>query len=378
MLRFYVITAVILLLSGNVYSQNASVDLFGDDNKINESASVKTDSVTDVKSDSKQTDYTSETKTDSDEQAAQESALFNFMGLKIPNFISSSAEDENSIEKLSQKAEDGDASAQLKLGYAYLYGLDGLTADYSKAFYYYELAAKQNDKIGINNLGTLYYNGIGTARNPHKAALLFAKAAEAGNFDAATNLGFIYVSGNGIEQNTEAGLTNFEKAAESGNVLAQFMTGCAYYYGKYRPLNFIKAAPYIKAAADQGFDEAQFLIANMYMNGQGYPQNYSNAVKYFKKAVEQGHLQAMMKLADIYSGGIKYITDIQQAHTLYNIAAVRGVQGAGEQREKIEAKMKVAQITNSQMEAENFHPALTTLTLYVRKTFGTNICRYVQ
>ncbi len=365
MFRLYALIALSVLLSGNAYAQD-SLSLFDEEPAPQASESQKQNVSENVPASSNES------------PAKEDSALFSFMGLKIPNFISSSSENENSLETLTQKAEDGDVSAQLKLGYTYLYGMEGLNADYAKAFHYYELAANQNDKIGINNLGTLYYNGIGTQRNPRKAALLFAKAAEAGNFDAATNLGFIYVSGSGIEQNVEAGIANFEKAVTGGNVLAQFMTGCAYYYGKHRQLNFIKAAPLIKAAADQGFDEAQFLIATMYMNGQGYPQNYGNAIKYLKKAVEQGHLQAMMKLADIYSGSTKFPADIQQAHTLYNIAAVRGVRGAGELREKVEGKMKIAQIMNSQTEAENFKDKPSDLTIYVRKTFGTNICRYVQ
>ncbi len=365
MFRLYTLIALSVLLTGNVYAQE-SLSLLGDEPAPQASETPKQDVSENVSEPS------------NEKSAKEDSALFNFMGLKIPNFVSSPSKDENSLETLTQKAEDGDVSAQLKLGYAYLYGLEGLTADYEKAFHYYELAANQNDKIGINNLGSLYYNGIGTKRNPRKAALLFAKAAEAGNFDAATNLGFIYVSGSGIEQNVETGIANFEKAATGGNVLAQFMTGCAYYYGKHRQLNFIKAAPLIKAAADQGFDEAQFLIATMYMNGQGYPQNYGNAIKYLKRAAGQGHLQAMMKLADIYSGTTKYPADIQQAHTLYNIAAVRGVRGAIELREKVEGKMKIAQIMNSQTEAENFKDKPSDLTIYVRKTFGTNICRYVQ
>ena len=52
----------------------------------------------------------------------------------------------------------------------YLYGEDGVPVDYKKAFTYYNMAAAQNDPIAVNNLGSLYFSGIGTEKNFTKAA----------------------------------------------------------------------------------------------------------------------------------------------------------------------------------------------------------------
>ena len=73
----------------------------------------------------------------------------------------------------------------MNLAYMYLYGTNGVQKDYSKAFEYYQMAAEQNNPIALNNLGSLYFNGIGTNPDVQKAVALFTKAAELGNDNAA-------------------------------------------------------------------------------------------------------------------------------------------------------------------------------------------------
>ena len=58
------------------------------------------------------------------------------------------------------------------------------------------MAAAQNDPIAVNNLGSLYFSGIGTEKNFTKAAQLFDKASKLGNTEAAVNLAFIYLTKN--------------------------------------------------------------------------------------------------------------------------------------------------------------------------------------
>lgn len=312
------------------------------------------------------------------EKSASDDELFNFLGIKIPNFISSSKEQGVSLFSLQQKAESGDVKAQLQLGYTYLYGSDKIEKDYQKAFHYYSLAAKQEDKIGLNNLGSMYYNGIGVKRDTKIAALLFAKATEKGNTDAAANLGIMYITGNGIEKNVLIGLNYLEQAAEQNNNLAQYILGCAYYYGHHREINHSKAAQYIKNAADAGFDEAQLLLATIYMQGLGFTQNYANAVKYLHQSAAQGNISAMIQLAEIYISGNKYPVNISNAHIFYNLAAARGVTSAGEKRQLIESKMKIEEVLNAQNTANNFKEKLSAFTNYVHNTIGKNICNNLR
>lgn len=67
-----------------------------------------------------------------------------------------------SLEEMKQKAAAGDIEAQLDLGYMYLYGVNGVKADYKQALSYYERAAEKKNAVALNNLGSLYFNGLGT------------------------------------------------------------------------------------------------------------------------------------------------------------------------------------------------------------------------
>ncbi len=311
----------------------------------------------------------------------EKDSIFSFLGFKIPDNIlpSSSKEDNtpNTIEETIKLADQGNLQAQLLLGYSYLYGENGLKPDYDKAFNYYGKAALQNDATGLNNLGSLYYNGLGVKRSSAKATVLFAKAAELGNSDAAVNLGFILISGNGAKQDPNKALDYFEQAS-ANNAIAKFMLGYAYYTGMFRPLNYAKAASLIKSAADAGIDEAQMVLSEIYIKGQGFPQNYNNAVKYLRLAASQGDTSAMMTLADILFAGEKYNRDIEFAHVLYNLAAVRGVADAPAKRQAVESKMKINDILQAQLRAENFKEQPTALTSYIRQTFGNNIRSYIK
>jgi hypothetical protein len=307
--------------------------------------------------------------------------FFSFIASKLPDSFRSKQDltlTASDVMSMNKTAEKGDLDAQLFLGYAYLYGENGLPVDYNKAFKYYSLAAAQNDAIALNNLGSLYYNGIGVQRDSKQAAELFAKAADKGNVDACVNLGFMLISGEGAHIDKARALAYFEKASTTDNPLAQFMTGYAYYTGALQPANDVKAAKLIKFAADAGFDEAQLVMADLYMSGRGFPQNYSNAVKYLQNAVAQGNVTAMLNEGDILESGVKYPQDIEYAHVLYNLAAVRGAQGAEAKRQRVESKMKIKDILQSQLQADNFEEKVSDLTNYVRKTYGENVRGFIQ
>lgn len=324
-----------------------------------------------------------EGKVNSSETAEDSGGIFSFLNFKKfkKEPVKLNVADEKRLSPLEQSvklADKGDVNAQLLVGYSYLYGENGATADYDKAFEYYAKAAMQDDAVGLNNLGSLYYSGIGVARNTAKAAILFEKSANLGNAEAAVNLGFILISGNGVKKNPTLAMEYFEKAAAENNPTAQFMLGYAYYTGKLREKDYAKAAPLIKSAAASGFDEAQYVISLMYVNGLGFPQNYGNAVKNLKAAAEQGSVEAMLMLGDILARGEKYTKDVYEAHILFNLAAVRGAPDAPARRNVLEEKMKIDEVLQAQTEAERYTPKPTELSNYIRQTFGSNVRTYVD
>lgn len=318
-------------------------------------------------------------------------SFLNFSFIKKPLSFMNSAENnqtaeagaprpiaETPLQKMTRAADNGNVNAQLSLGYMYLYGENGVEADFSKAFKYYEMAAAQNDKIALNNLGSLYFNGIGTEVNYLKAAQLFAKAAQNGSDDAAVNLAFIYLSGNNKNKNLSGAIELFKQAANAGNNTAKFMLGYAYYRGFQVPRDYYKAVALMKEASAAQFDEAQYILALMYMNGQGIAKNYGNTVKNLQAALRQGNISATVELANILTKGTMYPKNLIEAHILYNIAAVYGAPGTAEARDGLEGSLKIDELLQAQAQAEKFQPKPSELTTYIRQTFGNNVRRYID
>lgn len=306
---------------------------------------------------------------------------FSFLKKKDPQIIKEAEEhQETFLQTVTRKAEEGNVDAQLSLGYMYLYGDEeaGVVSDYKKAFEYYALAAAQGDNVAINNLGSLYYSGVGTKKNPYKAAALFTKAAELGNIEASVNLAFLYLSGSGVAQDNTKAMNYFAKASSQNNLTAQYMMGYAYYRGFVIPKDYKKAFNMLREPAQAGFDEAQYAMAIMYLNGEGITKNYGNAVKYLGNSFMQGNVRAMVKLADILAAGEVYPKNIYQAHVLYNIASVRGAPEAAAKRDELEKHLKIDEILQAQSEAEKFKDQPKELTNYIRKTFGSDIYNYID
>ena len=295
--------------------------------------------------------------------------------------VVSEGEKESPLDKSIRLASEGSIEDQMSLGYMYLYGTNGVEVDTKKAFQYYEKAAEQNDPIAVNNLGSLYFSGIGTKKNVDMALSLFSKAADLGNDNAALNLAFILLTG-GVKDpsRNQKAFELFEKAYKSGNKIAEFMLGYAYYKGFVTQPNYQEAYKLIKATANgkSQIDEAQLLLANLYAQGIGTVQDYAAAEKSYLSAVKQGNMDAILILADVYSEGKLKVQKTNMAHALYNIAAANGIQEAAVKRDELGETMPSEVLANAQAIARNYKPAPSELTSYIRQTYGSNIRSYID
>lgn len=285
---------------------------------------------------------------------------------------------ETPLERMIRLAENGNIDSQLSLGYMYLYGEKGVKSDYKKAFHYYELAAKQNNPVALNNLGSLYFSGIGTEVNYQKAAELFLKSAQNGSDDAAVNLAFIYLTSSNENKSHDYAINLFEEAAKVGNNTAKFMLGYAYYTGYIVEQDYYKAFTLIKESAAAKFDIAQYMLGYMYSKGYGIAKNYGNAVKYYRLAVSQGNVPAMVELADIYAKGTMYPQNIISAYVLYSMASFYGAENADVNRDKLEPEIKLEELLPAQTNAEKFKEQPSELTTYIRNTYGPDVRVYID
>lgn len=285
-----------------------------------------------------------------------------------------------SLEEMKQKAAAGDIEAQLDLGYMYLYGVNGVKADYKQALAYYEQAAEKKNAVALNNLGSLYFNGLGTKVDYPTAIKYFDEAARLGSNDAAVNLAIIYL-GSDLQTKSKADFEKIYKLleqAQTTNNTAKFLLGYAYYKGFLVSPDYKKAFLLIKAAADAQYDEAQYVLSDFYINGWGTPKNYNRAVQYLRMSVAQGNPEAIMRLADILAEGKVYTRNIKNAHVLYNVASVMGMSEAAEKRDDIEKSLRIEDLLAVQSEAENYKPAPSQLTSFIRQTFGNSLKVYID
>ena len=97
--------------------------------------------------------------------------------------------------------------------------------------------------------------------------------------------------------------------------------------------------------AEQGNARAQFNLGWMYRHGRGVPQDSKTAVKWYRLAAEQGDAGAQYNLGTMYGA---VLLDYVYAHMWWNIAALKGHEGATEYRDTIAERMTPSQIERAQ------------------------------
>ncbi|MBQ7632837.1 MAG: sel1 repeat family protein [Alphaproteobacteria bacterium] len=312
--------------------------------------------------------------------------FFGFISRPLSKLFSSddtkntAALQETWLEKNVRLADEGNLNSQMDLAYMYLYGSDEVKQDFKKALQYYTMAAQQDDPIALNNLGSLYFSGIGTPRDIRTALTLFQKSAELGNDNAAINLAFIYLTGGKKDPERNKRAIELFESAKNKNNIAKFMLGYAYFKGFVVSQDYSKAFELIKTAAggDALIDEAQLVLAEMYVKGLGTVQNYQNAISSYRAAVSQNNIEAIMMLAQIYVDGVICPKNPILAHALFNIAASKNIPDAADKRDEIAAKMKLEELAQAQDIAQNYKETPSELTGYIRQTYGSNIRQYID
>ncbi len=102
-------------------------------------------------------------------------------------------------------AKEGHMDSQFNLGVMYEQGI-GVAKDNQQAVVWYAKAAAQGSSAAQYNLGVLYENGRGTAVDFAKANDMYRKASVQGDPLAVGNLGMLYIRGDGVKENKVAGL----------------------------------------------------------------------------------------------------------------------------------------------------------------------------
>jgi uncharacterized protein len=134
-----------------------------------------------------------------------------------------------------------------------------------------------------------------------------------------------------------------------------------YREGRGVPQDYAAAAAWYRKAADQGDASAQNNLGFMYHRGRGVPQDYAAAAVWYRKAADQGNASAQNDLGFMYGEGRGVPQDYVQAHMWFDIAAAnlsieQERDTAVRNRDKVAAKMTLAQIAEAQKLAREWKP----------------------
>ena len=131
------------------------------------------------------------------------------------------AQNNNDINAIEKKAQNGDAKAINNIGLIYYLGKN-VERNYSEALRWWLKAANEHDYAQAHySLGDLYYKGEGVLQNYSEAFSWFKKAAEQGHPQAQNILGCMYKNGYSLEKNREEAIKWYREAAKNGNEQAQ-------------------------------------------------------------------------------------------------------------------------------------------------------------
>ena len=171
-----------------------------------------------------------------------------------------------------------------------------VTADYPKAKYWFERAAKQGNSQSINALGAMNYLGQAMPKDNKKAEEYYLLAVKGGSKQAKLNLGDIYREGGfGIDIDYDKalhwyqlGIVDEPDRAYNGISLV-YMT-----QGKYE-----QAYEYLVKAVNLGYPQAQNNLGYYYDAGIFVEQDKEKAKYWYEKAVSQGDVLTKENLTEL-------------------------------------------------------------------------------
>jgi TPR repeat protein len=209
---------------------------------------------------------------------------------------------------LTEKAETGDAKAQVALARLYdsgRVGQDGkVQHDYAGAAYWYQQASDHGNARAAYELALLYREGLGVAADAAKSFQLLQKAAEANYVPAMPMLSNAYA-----DQKTPVSPQRATywatKAAEAGDATGALILGFEYASGKLGgnpPYLYQMAMEEFRKAAGGGNCVAMLAIGELYSSGKGVPVDKAQGQNWSAKAesCQDGNLAVLQQQISEY------------------------------------------------------------------------------
>lgn len=156
--------------------------------------------------------------------------------------------------------------------------------------------AEKGDAMAQHDLGVLYADGRGVARNYAEAARWFRKSAEAGIANAQFNLAVLTERGLGVTRDAAEAARLYRQAAEQGHAGAQYNLGIVLAEGRGVPQDYAEAGVWFRRAANQGFAKAAYNLGVVYERGLTGAVDDVEAYRWYARALESGDADAKERM----------------------------------------------------------------------------------
>jgi TPR repeat protein len=214
--------------------------------------------------------------------------------------------------------------------------------------------AEQGDSTAQLRLGCNYLQGHGVVRNEIEAANWFRKAADQNNAQAQLLMGQCYAEGTGVTNNEVEAAKWFQKAADQNLAKAQHKLAACYHEGIGVMKDYAEALKWTRKAADQNYAEAQYNLGLCYGHGEGVATDEVEAVKWFRKAAEQNAADAQCELGRCYAFGLGVAQNYVESYKWVLLAVWQGDENAKKAARMLRASMTQAQTDKGQELANSF------------------------
>mmetsp|Transcript_39351 Transcript_39351/g.113919 ORF Transcript_39351/g.113919 Transcript_39351/m.113919 type:complete len:773 (-) Transcript_39351:4-2322(-) len=186
-------------------------------------------------------------------------------------------------------AASGDASIAAAVGKRYMLGIEGFRQNYQKAAQHLQIAADKNHGGAMALLGYMHCLGLGVPKNMDAAHSYFMSSALQDDALGHNGLGYIYFHGaSSQERDLTRAFKHFNASAYGGSADGMFNLASLYLTGTGVGRSFQRAALWYTQALDRGHTPAAYTLAIMHLNGIGTVRNCKLAVDLLKRVCERG------------------------------------------------------------------------------------------
>jgi len=147
-------------------------------------------------------------------------------------------------------------------------------------------SAEQGDASAQVRLGDMYYNGEEVSQDYAAAAEWYRRSAEQGNAAAQFQLGNMYRVGLGVPQGQAEAQQWLKRTAAQGDAAAQALLGKLAGQEKPVSLDFGEAVKRLQSAAEQGAAGARLLLGSMCETGNGVARDPVMALAWIELALD--------------------------------------------------------------------------------------------